>query len=75
MCASVFQQKNPTSLSDTHLPVISAALASLTSSAVNVAVLVAMPNEPGWVCMACCVADVRNSLLHPYTFLTLTVCR
>ncbi|KAK7184371.1 hypothetical protein PSPO01_09405 [Paraphaeosphaeria sporulosa] len=37
--------------------------ATLTSSVVNITILMALQGEPGWICMMCCNADILFSVL------------
>ncbi|KAH7394633.1 hypothetical protein BKA66DRAFT_282433 [Pyrenochaeta sp. MPI-SDFR-AT-0127] len=37
--------------------------ATLTSSVVNITILMALQGEPGWICMMCCNADILFSIL------------
>lgn len=38
-------------------------LATLTSSIVNLAILMVLRGEPGWICLMCCNADILFSVL------------
>ena len=43
--------------------------ATLTSSVANMAVMIALHGEPGWVCLMCCNADSESSPRQPQALL------